>query len=130
MLVLGLVCFVLMGISEAVMDTVQFHFFKSIFSNFKKQLFWDPVVSWRNKYKNGDPNKGPKFPFSTTLLVGLTDGWHFFKLLRNLFLFVGILLLVLSLDGFWVSLLWVCISRVLFGVSFTIFYNNVFVYSK
>ena len=83
MLVLGLVCFVLMGISEAVMDTLQFHFFKSIFSNFKKQLFWDPVVSWRNKYKNGDPDQGPKFPFSTTLLVGLTDGWHFFKLLRN-----------------------------------------------
>ena len=125
MLVLGLVCFVLMGISEAVMDTLQFHFFKSIFSNFKKQLFWDPVVSWRNKYKNGDPDKGPKFPFSTTLLVGLTDGWHFFKLLRNLFLFVGVLLLVLSLNGFWVSLLWVSVSRFLFGIFFTLFYSKI-----
>ena len=83
MLVLGLICFTLMGISEAVMDTLQFHFFKSKFSNFKKQLFWDPTISWKNKYKNGDPKQGPKFSFSTTLLVGLTDGWHFFKLLRN-----------------------------------------------
>ena len=125
MLVLGLICFTLMGISEAVMDTLQFHFFKSKFSNFKKQLFWDPTISWKNKYKNGDPKQGPKFPFSTTLLVGLTDGWHFFKLLRNLFLFVGILLLVLSLNGFWVSLLWVSVSRFLFGVFFTLFYSKI-----
>ena len=125
MLVLGLVCFVLMGISEAVMDTLQFHFFKSIFSNFKKQLFWDPAISWKNKYKNGDPKQGPKFPLSTTLLVGLTDGWHFFKLLRNLFLFVGMLLLVLSLNGFWTSLLWVSVSRFLFGIFFTLFYSKI-----
>ena len=125
MLVLGLICFTLMGISEAVMDTLQFHFFKSKFSNFKKQLFWDPTISWKNKYKNGDPKQGPKFPLSTTLLVGLTDGWHFFKLLRNLFLFVGMLLLVLSLNGFWVSLLWVSVSRFLFGVFFTLFYSKI-----
>ena len=125
MLVLGLICFTLMGISEAVMDTLQFHFYKSKFSKFKKQLFWDPIISWKNKYKNGDPKKGPKFPLSTTLLVGLTDGWHFFKLLRNLFLFVGILLLVLSLNGFWVSLLWVSVSRFLFGIFFTLFYSKI-----
>lgn len=125
MLVLGLICFTLMGISEAVMDTLQFHFFKSKFSNFKKQLFWDPTISWKNKYKNGDPKQGPKFSFSTTLLVGLTDGWHFFKLLRNLFLFVGVLLLVLSLNGFWVSLLWVSVSRFLFGIFFTLFYSKI-----
>jgi hypothetical protein len=125
MLILGLICFTLMGISEAVMDTLQFHFYKSIFSEFKKQLFWYPPISCKNKYKNGDPKQGPKFPFSTTLFVGLTDGWHFFKLLRNLFLFVGILLLVLSLNGFWVSLLWVSVSRVLFGIFFTLFYSKI-----
>ena len=125
MLILGLICFTLMGISEAVMDTLQFHFYKSKFSKFKKQLFWDPAISWKNKYKNGDPKQGPKFPFSTTLLVGLTDGWHFFKLLRNLFLFVGILLLVLSLNGFWTSLLWVSVSRFLFGIFFTLFYSKI-----
>lgn len=124
MLILGLICFTLMGISEAVMDTLQFHFYKSIFSKFKKQLFWYPPISSKNKYKNGDPKQGPKFPFSTTLLVGLTDGWHFFKLLRNLFLFVGVLFLVLSLNGFWVSLLWVSVSRFLFGIFFTLFYSK------
>ena len=127
MLIIGLICFILMGISEAVMDTLQFHYFKSIFSKSKNQLFWDPVISWRNKYKNGDPDQGSRFTFSTTLLVGFTDGWHLFKLLRNLFLFIGILLLTLSLNTLWTSLLWICISRILFGVSFTIFYGRFFI---
>ena len=116
MLVLGLVCFVLMGISEAVMDTLQFHFFKSIFSNFKKQLFWDLVV--RNKYRT-NPDR-LKFPFSTTLLVGLTDGWH--QLLRNLFLS--------SLYYFWFYH-WMVLGSLLWFVSVgyclvsLMFYSNV-----
>jgi hypothetical protein len=31
------------------------------------------------KYKDYD-NKTPRFPLSTTALVGFTDGWHFFQL--------------------------------------------------
>jgi O-antigen ligase len=76
------------------MDTLQFHFHSSIFSCFKNKFFWDPKISWYNKYKNKDPLAGPRFPFSTTLFVGLTDGWHFFKLLRNLFIVIGIYSLI------------------------------------
>jgi hypothetical protein len=40
--------------------------------------------TWRNKYKNGDPAQGAKFFLSTSWLVFLTDGWHFFSFLRRL----------------------------------------------
>lgn len=37
--------------------------------------FWDGKSDLR-KYKNLDSSQGPKFRYSTTLLVGLTDGYH------------------------------------------------------
>ena len=121
---IGLVCFILAGISEGVMDTIQFHYSTSIFFHFKKQLFWDPEISWKNKYKNGDPKQGAKFPFSITLLVGLTDAWHFFKLLRNLFIFIGVLFLALPINSLWICVGWVALARIVFGLSFTISYRK------
>jgi len=38
--------------------------------------YWDNSKSWTNKYKNGDPLQGPKFPLSTSALVFTTDGYH------------------------------------------------------
>ena len=38
--------------------------------------FWFPRLSANNKYKNGDRTQGAAFPLSTTVLVGLTDGYH------------------------------------------------------
>ena len=63
----------LAAMSEAIMDNLQFHYYKSIFSNRKSQQFWNPLISWSNKYKNGDKNLGEKFIGSTTVFVGLTD---------------------------------------------------------
>jgi len=38
--------------------------------------WYNPQVSWKNKYKNGDPAQGAKFPLSTTMLVATTDQYH------------------------------------------------------
>ena len=120
-----LLFFTLAGISEAVMDTLQFHYNTSIFKNFKNHLFWDPYHSWRNKYRDGDPKNGEKFLFSKTLLVGLTDAWHLFKLLRNLFLFIGVFSIFLfSGIGILKSLILTVLMRFIFGVSFTIAYKK------
>jgi len=43
--------------------------------------WWDPEKSWKFKYKNGNKEEGEKFFLSTTALVFLTDGWHFFQML-------------------------------------------------
>ncbi len=115
--------FALSGLAEAIMDTLQFHYGKSIFKNFKQE-FWDPSISWKNKYKDGEPAAGPKFWGSTTFFVGITDGWHFAKLLRNLFLFIGIFFLAYSYCGFWPVILHVIISRLIYGISFTLFYKT------
>jgi hypothetical protein len=121
--IVSVVCFGIAGICEAVMDTLQFHYESSIFYCFKKKYFWDPKISWYNKYKNKDPLAGPRFPFSTTLFVGLTDGWHLFKLLRNLFVVIGVFILLYAIVGFIWALIYVVVARVIFGLIFTLFYN-------
>ena len=74
MIYIGFLLFVLAGFCEAVMDKLQFHYDMSIFKNFKNQLFWDPKISWRNKYEDGDPLKGEKFFLSKSLLR-FFNGW-------------------------------------------------------
>lgn len=108
----------LAGASEAVMDKLQFHFNKSVFSNLKHR-FWNPKESSRNKWKNGDKSKGERFLFSSTLLVFTTDAWHLFKWLRNNFLFAS--------TGFiaYMALGSVCFS-ILIAVSLRILYTSVF----
>jgi|2_EtaG_2_1085320.scaffolds.fasta_scaffold02313_2 hypothetical protein len=114
--------FALAGLAEAIMDTVQFHYGKSIFSKFDP-YFWDPSISWKNKYKDGKPEAGPRFQGSTTFFVGLTDGWHLAKLCRNLFLFIGIFFLAYTYCDLWSVVLHVILCRLIYGIGFTVFYK-------
>lgn len=123
MIYIGFILFLFVGLSEAVMDKLLFHYSTSIFGNFKNKLFWNPEVSWKNKYKNGDPNYGEKFFLSTTLFVGLTDGWHLFKLFRNLFIFGGLFFLINGCHTFFQSFILVVIARIIFGLSFSLFFK-------
>ena len=70
------------------------------------------VNSWKNKWKLNDkneiivqhkrlwyylfiftPNYVEKFPYSSNLLVWLTDFWHFSKFIRDFSLFLSLILL-------------------------------------
>lgn len=42
------------------------------------QQWWDASESWRNKYKNGNPQEGAAFPGSMGAFVWTTDAKHFF----------------------------------------------------
>lgn len=123
MVYIGLLFFFISGICEAIMDKLQFHFDTSIFKQFKDQYFWDPRISWKNKYKDNDPTKGDKFFLSRSLFVGLTDAWHLFKLFRTFFIFAGIYFIFIPCATNSTCLLFVIFARVLFGVAFTLFFN-------
>lgn len=82
----------LAGFLNGVSDKLQFHFNRSFARNWNP-YYWNPKVSWRNKYKDKDPEKGPAFFGSTTFLVALTDAWHLAKLLQMASFRVAIVLL-------------------------------------
>ena len=75
------------GAFEGVMDHLQFH-------GDNGNQFWDPAVSWRNKYKGGDPANGKTF--AGKYMVWTTDGWHMMKFGRNLTMFAGFTLKLTS----------------------------------
>lgn len=94
-----------LGIVEASRDMISFRFDYSIF-RYLNHEYWDPKRSFPRKYNMSKLNtKAPKyylglytppytekFPYSTTFLVFLTDGWH---LLKALYIF-NIITLVLT----------------------------------
>jgi hypothetical protein len=67
----------LAGASKGFNETLMFHWkaFRHRFPNANPN-WYNPDISWKNKYKNGDPDAGARFPLSTSFLVGLTDQYH------------------------------------------------------
>jgi hypothetical protein len=56
----------------------KYHKFKSVHPK-ANDNYWNPLQSWPNKWLNGDILQGEKFPFSSTALVFLTDGYHLLR---------------------------------------------------
>lgn len=83
----------LAGAVNGINQDLLFHYyeFESTFPNANPQ-FWNPDISWRNKYLNGDPTQGERFLGSSTIFVGFTDGYHSTILARNLFITTSICL--------------------------------------
>jgi len=69
------------GFADGFNQTLNFHYdkFKKVFPRANNQ-FWNPRISWQNKYAidpNGNVNTNYEaFPFSTSVLVFLTDRHH------------------------------------------------------
>jgi hypothetical protein len=122
---IGLLLVLLSAIAKAVMDVIQFKYYDSIFKE-GNSYFWNPTLSWYNKYKNLDPKQGPKFFLSTTVLVWTTDAWHLFQMIFLNALVVGHVILTLGVSSWWV--LWSNLIAVIgFRVVFEIFYSKVFI---
>lgn len=71
------------GLAKGGRDMLAFKYSQTIFPQGPDEKFlgqginyWNPNTSWRNKWKNGDPRQGERFPLSSTALVATTDGWH------------------------------------------------------
>lgn len=65
------------GASKGFNETLTFHWklFRNKFPNARPQWF-NPAISWRNKYEDRIPAKGARFPLSTSVLVMATDQYH------------------------------------------------------
>jgi len=115
----------LAAICNAIMDTLSHHYPVSIFK-YKDKQWWDPSVSWRNKYNLGKVYLGRRKFNGLIIPVFLTDAWHLFKQLMIVFIFLSIVtfenICVNDIFGFVVILL-------IYGFSwwafFTLFYKRI-----
>jgi hypothetical protein len=70
---------------DAVMDTLWHHYDKSIFRDMDR-MFWDPKISWRNKYIDHKPSEGRIkwniLGITINKPVQISDGWHIAKTIK------------------------------------------------
>jgi hypothetical protein len=114
---------------NAGMDVLSFRYDRSIFRRLGADQWWDPRVSWRNKWRDGDPARGEAFPASSTALVFATDGWHLLKagMLLGLVLAVIIPFTVLVPLPWWA---WIGVAlgmKLLFGLVFELGFRHVLI---
>jgi len=122
-MVYSLIFLVLAAISNSVMDTLQFHFETSVFSELNKN-YWNPNISWRNKYINGDTKLGRiKILWIFDKPVLLTDAWHLFKSLMITFLFLSIFTFNIKLNYWYTILILFVVYKVIWGIYFEAFYK-------
>jgi hypothetical protein len=67
----------LAGASKGFNETLTFHW-KNFHDKYPhaSARWYNPAISWRNKYRHGNPNHGPKYAMSTSVLVMTTDQYH------------------------------------------------------
>jgi hypothetical protein len=119
-------CLFISGFSDGVNDAISFHYssFKHVHQNINDQ-FWNPNLSWRNKYKLGSTTK-EKFPLSSTILVFTTDGFHLTNMLNRTFLVGGSIIIPLKRKEWWWYLRELGIDYLINRVGFFVSYNIIY----
>lgn len=115
----------LAGAFNAAMDTLQFHFPVSVFKH--RGGWWNPELSWMNKYKDRDKTQGPRFPGSTTFLIFLTDAWHLFQTISFTFFIVAIISYTPATEYLWLDFI---LYRLTFSITFEFFFKYIFMERK
>lgn len=91
-IIITLLLFALSGIANGVMDYLSYRVAYNPYHPMRSSVWWNPGLSWNNKYKNRTQSQGPAFFLSTSALVFLTDGWHFFKMLTFAFITLAVII--------------------------------------
>ena len=95
-LIISAILIIASSIAKSVMDTLNFHYDTSIFARSKYRDFLDPAISWKRKYKNGDPKQGERFWGSSRWFSFVTDGWHLFQCVHLSAFFASLAIMVTS----------------------------------
>ena len=116
-MILIIILLILAAIFKAAADTLVHHYSTSIFKNCNPK-FWNPEVSWLNKYKNNDVSQGInhlKFqPFS--------DAWH----MVNSSMICCFIALPFIAHVYLHGLLGYAIAGIFYNIVFIIFYKYLF----
>lgn len=72
------------GFADGTADALKHHYNQTVFpQSGPKRQWYDPAVSWENKYANWPTDQRAAFFGAKTWLVWTTDAWHMAKTVRN-----------------------------------------------
>jgi hypothetical protein len=121
---ISLLLIVLAGICSASMDVLRFRYDTSIFRFWKNQNWVNPVLSWPNKWK--PDSKFGDFVMST-ILVWVTDFWHFCKFLMLTFMVGSVIFYHPAVINWWADAL---IFYGAFTITFEVFFSKILIRKK
>ncbi len=118
------------GCAYGTMATMSYHFSNSIFMN-KNIQFWNPTVSWANKYS--DPRELIRKKWlGVPVPVMFTDGYHliqaiFLTLLFSAMAIIPTLHVEVVVNNWFEIIRFFILLRLTFGVGFVLFYNYILI---
>lgn len=130
---LSLVFFALAAICNALMDVLQFHYYKFRFANKVNKQFWNPQLSWKNKYIDGSLKNGLRFKGIFGFMANFLDAWHLFKMMMIICFALSVLFFPISFKFcifnhyFLNGLCWMALLGIAWNIPFNYFFNNFFV---
>ena len=113
------------GLADGLAEACKFHP-NGVTEVFGNPKFWDNSLSWRNKYRNGDPAQGAKFPLSTTALAWTTDGYHLSRMIRNSTMIAAITIQIGEPKRWYYYIAEAVIYYLTYQLGFTITYDIIF----
>jgi hypothetical protein len=128
-IIFSLIFMALAGAGNAAMDITQFHFNDSLFSKMDNERFYDPQLSWQNKWQddsNGNVMPGrERFFGSSRWFVMFTDFWHCAKFFMIGFITLAVVTYRRRNGRIYMYLLDLVLLHMAFTCSFSLFYDNI-----
>lgn len=122
-MVYSLIFIMLAAICNAIMDTITYHWYSSMFCGNVNRIWWDPEISWRNKYNQGQVYNGLRKWWIFD--VPCTDAWHTFKNLMIVLIVLSIVTFDCKIIRFWYEYIIMIIAYgLMWNLTFNLFYNK------
>ena len=117
------------GMFDGTAEAIKFHYAK--FDKYgldTSNNWWNPAESWKNKYKDRDPEQGPAYFGSTTFLVWTTDAYHCFRMGRNVTMSAAIVVKIgdIGKKKWWYYPIQAVIYWLTYTIGFTFSYDWIF----
>ena len=131
--ILSILFFALAATANALMDTIQFHWYKFRWKERVNEQFWYPEVSWMRKYIYSDVEFGLKYKGVWGWINNFTDIWHILKMIMIICLALSAILFPYSFKIYIFEYeilnigIWLCIYGIAWNVPFNYCYNKLFV---
>lgn len=124
--------FALSQVCRAIHDTVWDHWEACVFNSSRfKEYWWNPDISWENKYIMGRPDKGTRQLFwSVDYPVQLTDARHFFKFWEIAFNWGAVVVALYLRPEAGNILLFIIFSFIAYNLVFSLFYDWLLIKGK
>ena len=126
LLIILLLC-MLSGACDGLAETLKWHYsqFNARFAN-ANPAFWNPAISWTNKYKNRDYLQRENFRQTSRAFDFTTDGYHLARMFRNVLVFSVIAFQFNSPCFWWQYLIIFASCYFAYSIGFSIIFDLVF----